>query len=700
MLKPHVIVRYFLIFCFLFASLTLAAGEQELLKKQDIDKIMDQILQQHVEKKAVSSQIIKKAFTIYIDQFDPERTYLLQQEVQPYEEMSDSQIDTILAQYKNKDFSAFENLNKTIGRAIYRARTDRTNLLNDPSLFKKAPTNEALSEFYDPDLKQPFAKTAEELKNQTRDHFAKFINAERKRYGEAQVLKHEPQLLSFYEKEIRNHENQYLTADEVGHLLSPAEQENLFTLHVLKALASSLDAHTTFFNAAEAYDMKVRLEKEFQGIGISMQEKPEGIVITALLEGGPAAKSGLVKVNDQIVEIDGKAVSGIPFEEISDKLRGKNGTTVTLLLKREVAEDRDNPTKLATVQLKREDIIVNDERVDTSYDTFGNGIIGKVTLHAFYQGENGISSEKDVREAIKKLQAAGNLRGLILDLRDNSGGFLNQAVKVAGLFISNGVVVISKYSNGEERFYRDMDGKPVYTGPLIVLTSKATASAAEIVAQALQDYGVALVVGDEHTYGKGTIQSQTVTENHGGSFFKVTVGKYYTVSGKTPQIVGVKSDILVPSQYSHEHIGEEYLQYPLKADTIASAFDDPLTDIDPNLKPWYLRYYTPTLQHKVDTWRGMVPQLNKNSEFRIAHNKNYQMFLKTINGEKIEDNPDEVVDEFDPPNKDKKNFGTEDLQMSEAVNIVKDMIYLQRHPDKGPNLTSTGTTATIPTTRK
>ncbi len=683
------IIRFLILFCFVFTALI--AGEQDLLKRQDVDKIMDQILSQHFEDKTVNNLIIKKAFTIYIDQFDPERIYLLQNEVQPYEDLTNAQVATILDQYKKSDFTTFENLNKTIQKAIDRARNDRLVMENDQGIFtqKKKVSDE---EIFDPDLKQPFAKTSAELSHNIRNHFTRFVAAERNRYGEAQVLKNESRLISFYEKEIRNHEDQYLATDENGQSLTPAERENLLVIHVLKALASSLDAHTTFFNAAEAYDMKVRLEKEFQGIGISMQEKPEGVFITALLDGGPAKKSGLVKVNDQIIEIDGKAVSGIPFEKISEELRGKDGSTVVLLLKREA--------NLLNVKLQRAEIVVNDERVDTSYDTFGNGIIGKITLHAFYQGENGISSERDVRDAIKKLQAIGNLRGLILDLRDNSGGFLNQAVKVAGLFISNGVVVISKYSNGDERFYRDMDGKPAYTGPLIVLTSKATASAAEIVAQALQDYGVALVVGDEHTYGKGTIQSQTVTENHGGSFFKVTVGKYYTVSGKTPQIVGVKADIVVPSQYSHEHIGEEYLEYPLKSDKIAPAFNDPLSDIDPNLKPWYLRYYTPTLQHKVDLWDNMIPLLKKNSEYRIAHNKNYQMFLKLINGEKIVDQSEDAVDnEYDVPNQDRKNFGSDDLQMAEGVNIVKDMIYLQannRAQQQSTTNTAATTTATIP----
>ena len=176
------------------------------------------------------------------------------------------------------------------------------------------------------------------------------------------------------------------------------------------------------------------------------------------------------------------------------------------------------------MKLSLGEIVVDNGRVDVTSQPFGNGIIGIINLHSFYQGKD-ISSEEDVRNAIDKLQGQGDLRGLILDLRSNSGGFLSQAIKVAGLFITDGVIVISKYSNGEEKIYRDVDSQVAYDGPLIVLTSKATASAAEIVSQALQDYGVALVVGDEHTYGKGTIQTQTVTDNQSSSYFKVTVGK-------------------------------------------------------------------------------------------------------------------------------------------------------------------------------
>src|SRR5262249_53796114 len=158
--------------------------------------------------------------------------------------------------------------------------------------------------------------------------------------------------------------------------------------------------------------------------------------------------------------------------------------------------------------------------------------------------------------------------GLVLDLRENAGGFLSQAVKVSGIFLSNGIVVISKYSRGDVHFLRNIVGRSYFNGPLVILTSKMSASASEIVAQALQDYGVGIVVGDERTFGKGSIQYQTVTDMSTDLFFKVTVGKYYTASGRTTQIEGVKTDIVVPTHYAPYHIGERYLEYPLSADKV------------------------------------------------------------------------------------------------------------------------------------
>lgn len=653
----------------LFTSILRA---QDQLKVADVDRVMQQIFRQHVDKKRMTSALIKESFKMYIDQFDPVRLYLLEEEVRPYQHMSDEEVNAILAQYKQDNLSAFTRLNELIQKAIERSRGYRKEIEGHSNeLFKESLLydQQRHEDWRDADLRRLFAKQPQELKKRLTQDILDFIQQEKRRYGE-QIMKHEAQTLDTYEKNMRHHEDQYLYVDEAGKPLSSEEKESLFVMHVLKALAGSMDAHTKFLSSQEAYDMKMRLQKSYKGIGVLLQEGSDGNVrISGFISDSSAEKSGLVHEGDQVMEINGEPIAKESFEKVLDMIRTTTTPSINLKLKRLVDEEGKLVPKLFDVSIKREPIALNEGRVETSYEKFGNGIIGQITLHSFYQGESGVSSESDVRQAILKLQKQGNLRGLILDLRDNTGGFLGQAVKVAGLFITSGVIVVSKYFQGEEHFYRDVDNTDLYDGPLVILTSKETASAAEIVAQALQDYGVAIVVGDEHTYGKGTIQSQTVT-GMGSTYFKVTVGKYYTVSGKTPQLQGVKADVVVPSPFELEPIGEEYLAEALGSDEIPSSYSDKLLDVDPALKPWYLKYYTPKAQKKVDLWRKMLPDLKKNSEYRIAHNKNYQMVLKQMSGIDMEEDVDDQGLNIT------QNSGDEDLQMAEAVNIVKDMIFM------------------------
>lgn len=647
------------------------AHEQDLLKSSDVSRIMKQILNEHVNKKEVTSKILDNAFAIFINQFDPHRIYLLESEVAPYLNPTPNQLNQMTREYNHNDYSEFKKLNETIQASIERSRRIRQQL----------ETNEHKNSLFQPNSDQtftansetlpPFVQTQEQLKERLLRNLGLFIHSQKKLYGNVLSTDRKEQILKSYDSKLKDFENQYLYQNENGRLLPLPEQENLFTLHVLKALANSLDSHTTFYEANEAFDIRVRLQKEFKGIGLVLKDSSQGPIVTQLLEGGSAAKSQLIQNGDLLIEVDGKSILDLPFEKIIEMLHEDKDTKVKLTFKRN--KNGESASKNYTVELIRETIILNNDRVDIRSEEFGNGIIGVITLHSFYQG-SGVSSEQDVRNAIEKLEKKGHLKGLILDLRDNTGGFLSQAVKVAGLFITDGIIVISKYSNGEERIYRDVDGKTSYDGPLIVLTSKITASAAEIVAQALQDYGVALVIGDEHTYGKGTIQSQTVTNNQSSSYFKVTVGKYYTVSGHTPQKEGVKADVIVPGRWSREEVGEMYAD-SVNGDKIPSTYYDTLKDIPPDLKSWYIKYYIPKLQKRMTIWRDMMPTLNKNSEYRIAHNKNYQYFLKGHGGNDEENSDsDEELNVMDKKN---KTFGEDDLQLQEAINVLKDMIQIQ-----------------------
>jgi len=615
----------------------------------------------------MTKKVFQNAIKAYIEEFDPDYIYLLQNEVNPFLHPSSEELDQYLKNYEKDDYLLFSQLNQLVKSSILRSRALRKSLEEESkeNLFKNVATRSGLNQY---------AKNENELKQQLRSNLENYIFHQKRRYGEAVTPQRQNFIIRSYEENLRNVENQYLYQDEKGQTLPKVEQENLATLHILKALASSLDSHTSFYEANEAYNIRLHLQKEFQGIGLSFKEAPLGVTVNNVLEGGPAAKSRLIKSGDILLEINGQSVADLTFEKIMDLLHDETKTEFKLSFKRETKTSNEQENYHVTLQ--RAVVILNNDRVDVSDEKFGDGIIGIIKLHSFYQGAD-ISSEKDLQKAIDGLEKKGNLKGLILDLRDNRGGFLTQAIKVGGLFITNGVIVISKYADGEEHYYRDVDGKVSYSGPLVVLTSKITASAAEIVAQALQDYGVALIVGDEHTYGKGTIQTQTVTDSKSPSYFKVTVGKYYTVSGKTPQKDGILVDIVAPSHWQHIEVGEKYAN-TVEADKISDSFKDPLKDIKSELKPWYLKYYIPKLQHRTSIWRDLLPTLRKNSQYRIANNKNYQYYIK--GGKDMTRDSDEDLEWS--AQESNMNGGEDDLQLNEAVNIIKDMSMLHTSSKK------------------
>ncbi len=407
--------------------------------------------------------------------------------------------------------------------------------------------------------------------------------------------------------------------------------------------------------------MRTSLEKQFEGIGVVLREGIEGVEVADLIKGSPAQKCGHVQIGDFLIEIDGKSVASASYEEVLEELKGEGQKKVSLGLKR---FDKEGHEQIVRVELQREKILMEEERVTFTLEPFGEGFIGKMVLPSFYESSDAPSCEMDMREALRQMKQKGKLLGLVVDMRENLGGFLSQAVRVAGLFITSGVVVISKYAQDEIQYMRHVDPRLYYNGPLVLLTSKMSASASEIVAQALQDYGVAVVVGDERTYGKGTIQYQTVTDPSASSFFKVTVGRYYTVSGRSTQIEGVQADIVVPTIFAPYNIGERYLEYPLHNDHVSSVYNDPLSDVEGPTKMWFQKNYLPYLQKKESCWYKMLPTLKNNSAVRLKNDPNFTLFLE---------NSHKGGNPFDPENK----WGIEDLQMIEAVSVVKDMVMIQ-----------------------
>jgi len=650
-------VRSFLVFFAFFISFLVPSfAKPPLLASKDIQETMSQLFEYHIDKKEMSTVLLERSLKIYLKQFDPSHSYLLQEEAAPFTQPSEQSLKKMLTEYKKNQFSHYFSLNQKIQESIQRARTWRRNWEQNPVQLvenaKKIEREKVRDEKY--------SLTLAELKERHYRRFVEFLSLHIKEF-ESQVTGKEAKIVALCEKQLASMENEYLGVNEQNQPLPVTELEHFVVLRILKSLANSLDAHTSYYSPEEAYAVKVQLEKGMCGIGVVLREGLEGITIQDLITGGPADKSGKIKKGDTIVEIDGESVKNQSFHRVLENMKGKEGSKTTLGLLRQEATQPE----FVRVELVRSKIVLPDQRVDIQSEPYGDGIIGKITLHSFYEGDDGISSEKDLKKAIEKLRDNGPLYGLVLDLRENTGGFLSQSVKVTGLFITSGVVVISKYSDSSMKYYRTVEGERFYDGPLIVLISKGSASAAEIVAQAIKDYGVGIVVGDEQTYGKGTIQHQTITSEGPPAFFKVTIGRYYTVSGKSTQIDGVKADIVVPSVINFEEIGEAFLEYPLPSDWVDSVYEDSLSDVDPIARRWFQKYYLPNLQPKLTYWDKILPTLRENSTRRLQQNKNFQLFLKKV---KEEVKPIETI-----------SFGTNDMQMEEAVNVLKDMIMMSQN---------------------
>jgi carboxyl-terminal processing protease len=624
-----------LFFVFIFSCLHAATHQ---LKLADVRNSMEEMFTYHVEVREMTPTVIKRSFKNYVEQFDSQRIYFTYADVQPFFEINSSQIEQIIDHYYADEYPEFKALNKSVGQSINRARAWRQEFYAD---FIR--NGEAIEAPFPDDQKGQYASSTDILRKRVRAQLLHLFKLEnRAKDAGFWTEDRRKKICNLYEKRFSHFESKFTSNNE--HHLS---------MHILKSMARSLDAHTAYFSPEEAYEMRTALEKQREGVGVVFRESLEGIEVMDLIKGGSAERSGQVRIGDFLVEVDGRPITGGNYQEVLDLLKGDGRKQVELGLKRtEGAKE-----SFVKVDLKREKIILDDERVQFKTEPFGDGIIGKIMLPSFYESEGAPSCEADIRDALRQMKKQGKIYGLVFDMRDNLGGFLSQAVKVSGIFMTSGVVVISKYAQGEIQYLRNIDPRLYYDGPLVILTSKMSASASEIVAQALQDYGIGLVVGDPRTYGKGSIQYQTITDPSAAAYFKVTVGRYYTVSGRSTQIEGVQADIHVPTAYAPYNIGERYLDYALKNDQIAPAYNDPLSDVQGATKLWFQKNYLPYLQKKESQWVQMLPALKKNSQRRIANNPNFQLFLKNMEDASLD-------------------IGMNDLQMQEAVSIVKDMISL------------------------
>jgi carboxyl-terminal processing protease len=610
---------------------------------KDVKIKIEEILKSHASHKQISPEILKRALVNFVEELDPTKTYFLSSEVETWLQPSDELIATALIQYKNSDFSLFQQIHSLFIHAIQRRAK-----LEEAIALSPTPTGVKSEEF----SQIGWAHNVDEL--QTRLLRIRGLQLEvAERLGDDTKSK-------FFQRLTKRRLNRE------SELTGQTEEDRLkITLtYFLKSCTSALDAHTNYFTPSEANQFMIQVQQRLFGIGAQLRDDLDGLSVVRILENSPASQSQKLKIFDKIIAVNGEPIVGMDIAEAVELIRGEKGTPVLLTLLRDKGEGESEKLE---IELIRNEVVIEESRLETSVEPYGDGAIAAFKLFSFYQDQRS-SAAGDIRKALEQLRKEHSLRGVILDLRGNAGGLLSQAVSVTGLFINRGIVCSIKDNTGKLQHLRELEGKPVWEGPLIVLVDRASASAAEIVAQTLQDYGRALVVGDDHTFGKGSFQTFTLdavqnTKVNPQGEYKVTRGRYYTVSGKSPQLKGVQSSIVIPGLLSKLEVGEEYSKFPLEYDEIEPHFEDDLSDLSPLHRLQLGPMYKYNLQARLSTYDPFVDLLTRNSADRIKANKNYQSFLEELTKKNFDS---EAVD----------LFGHTDLQMAETLNVMKDLIFL------------------------
>src|SRR5712691_7900466 len=356
----------------------------------------------------------------------------------------------------------------------------------------------------------------------------------------------------------------------------------------LDALANTYDPHSEYLSKADLKNFSINMGLSLVGIGAMLRSEDGYAKIESLVPGGPAQVDARLKVGDLISAVaQGPAefvdVREMRLDKVVEMIRGKKGTRVRLLA---IPSDATDPSKRKAVELVRDEIKLKDQeaRADIIFkkDENGNPVkLGWLTLPSFYadMDRHQKSTTRDVLALLKRLKKE-NISGLVVDLRRNGGGSLEEALSLTGVFLKSGPIVQTKDYNGSIRISSDPDSGIAYSGPLVVLTSRQSASASEIFAAALQDYGRAVVVGDKNTFGEGTVQTILAigrfpsllgkhSDEDGG--VKLTIQKFYRVAGGSTQLHGVASDIVVPSLSDLPEFGEGALKNALAYDEVAKA---------------------------------------------------------------------------------------------------------------------------------
>ncbi len=540
--------------------------EKEALLMFSVLKIMGQL---HFQPQAVDDNFSQKVFDLYLDRIDSGKRFLTQEDLRQLEKYKKELDDEALA----GNFDFFDLSLELLNAGIDKTQGFYREILAQPFDLSKTESIELDSE------KRDYPKNDAELKA----FWEKYLKYEvvtrvadnleaQKQVGEEGERKSVEQL----EKEAR--ESVMEAYDGWFDRLKKIKRSTRLGYYI-STVTNIYDPHSDYLEPYDKQNFDLRMSGRLEGIGARLQQTGDYTKVASIVVGGPAWNGKELQENDLIIKVaqgDGepKDVTGMQVEDVVQLIRGEKGTKVRLTVKR-----ADGVIKEVSII---RDVVVFEETFAKSLildGTTQDEKIGYIYLPSFYgdyENEDGRLCSKDIANEIAKLKKE-NVKGIILDLRNNGGGYLNEVVNMSGLFIEKGPIVQVKSRGREPEVWEDVDPKVQYDGPLAVMVNNFSASASEILAAALQDYGRAVIVGSKSTYGKGTVQRfwdlDRLVMGHDEikplGEVKLTIQKYYRVNGGSVQLRGVVPDVILPDNYQFVEIGEKDYEYPLAWTEIA-----------------------------------------------------------------------------------------------------------------------------------
>ncbi|MCA9026831.1 MAG: carboxy terminal-processing peptidase [Planctomycetaceae bacterium] len=589
-------------------------------EEQQIAKLVAQIVPRyHINQVQINDAVSEQLFDRYFDTWDSQKLYFLQEDIDRFSKVRTMLDDAVKVGNVDFAYQVFDTYRTRLGE-----RYDLVEKLIDQDFdFTK---DESI--VIDGDDLAWAASTAE-----IDDRWRKRVKYELLQLKLAEAAKQsddseetepaEDPMVEARDRLHKRYRNNKRNIDQTG---------GLEVLEVyLTTLTNCFDPHSSYMSPDTVKDFTIQMKLSLDGIGASLRSEDGYTIVHEIIPGGAAAEDGRLKVGDKIIGV-GQAegeiedIVDLKLRRVVEKIRGPRGTIVRLQVKPETGVVQIYDLVRKKIELKESE--VKGEIIETDARVGRKGRIGLLSIPSFYRdfagasggGDNFKSAARDVEMVLHDFARQGGVDAIVIDLRDNGGGSLTEAIEVSGHFIDHGPVVQVKDSDGRVRAYPDDRRGVLYSGPLVVLCNRASASASEIFAGVIKDYHRGLIVGDSTTHGKGTVQNVMPVEpremlnifrpsnSADQGSLKLTISQFYRVNGDSTQNRGVQSDIVLPSVFDHLDVGEMYLDNALPFEHIPEA------DYVPDRK----------VNDEIRT------VLRKSSADRVAHNEEFGKVQEAI----------------------------------------------------------------------